>query len=246
MKTIMDIFRRMRTASRKAFGREPTVAIDIDVPMEFHGNDYCGWNVPCGILGAKSIVVDVGVGEDISFSCSLIEKFGCRVFGFDPTPRAVAYAKRQSLPNFKFFEYGLGATGGPAKFYLPSEQSHVSGSITHEQHLGLVPIDVELIDVDGLFRTTGTERITLLKMDIEGAEYDVIASSQFRRNAARIDVLCIEFHHRWPNIGSASTIKAVECLRGLGFRCAWVSPQTNEEFLFINASSFPPGVPHSN
>jgi len=41
--------------------------------------------------------------------------------------------------------------------------------------------------------------IDLLKMDIEGAEYDVLADMISQR--IPVKQLLVEFHHRWPQIG---------------------------------------------
>ena len=50
-----------------------------------------------------------------------------------------------------------------------------------------------------LMRDLGHERLDVLKMDIEGAEYEVVADVL----ASGIDIgqLLIEFHHRFSNVG---------------------------------------------
>src|SRR5437899_9092254 len=58
--------------------------------VELHGDpDYGGWRVCPEGIDADSIVYDIGVGEDISFAISLIEKYRLRVWAFDPTPRSI-------------------------------------------------------------------------------------------------------------------------------------------------------------
>ena len=48
-----------------------------------------------------------GVGEDASFDLGIIERFGCSVFAFDPTPRAIAFAEpiaaRLRQPSVAFY-----------------------------------------------------------------------------------------------------------------------------------------------
>jgi hypothetical protein len=62
-----------------------------------------------------------------------------------------------------------------------------------------------------IMKELGHGSIDLLKMDIEGAEYGVIedlSSSQIP-----IGQICVEFHHRWKEIGPSKTRRAIDCLR---------------------------------
>jgi FkbM family methyltransferase len=181
--------------------------------------------------------VDVGIGEDISFSTSLITRYGCTVHGFDPTPRAIEYVRRLAPEHFVLHEYGVAAEPGTATFYLPNDSRHVSGSLQPARHLGATRIEVRLAGMRDVFDLVGAPRIDLLKIDIEGAEYGLLDSDAFRDSASRIDRLCVEFHHRWPEFGSRATLDAVAGLGRLGFRCAWRSKSTNEEFLFVRPAN---------
>lgn len=234
MERVKDLYRRVRVATRRAIGTEPSVRIDVSVPLEFHGNDYCGWCIPKGLLNARSLVVDVGLGEDISFSRSLIDHYGCIVHGFDPTPRAINYVRRLGQRNFVLHELGVSAESGRAAFYLPNNTGFVSGSLHRAGHLGENRIEVALTGIRDVFGIVGSDRIHLLKLDIEGSEYDLLGSAAFRQCAERIDLLCVEFHHRWQEFGSDATLSAVATLKSLGYGCAWRSRSTNEEFLFVN------------
>ncbi len=229
-------YRKLRVAIKQKLQIEPVVLVEKKLPLEFHGNDYCGWSIPVGHLGSNSVVVDVGLGEDISFSRSIIQKYGCTVHGFDPTPRAIHYVNRIADPKLVLHEFGVAAQGGQATFYLPNDDAHVSGSLSRSSHVGQHGIEVSLIALKDIFLLLGAERIHLLKLDIEGTEFDLIADEKFKEYAARIDCLCIEFHHRWSNFGKESTLNAVQRLRELGFRCAWRAKSTNEEFMFVNDS----------
>jgi hypothetical protein len=70
-------------------------------------------------------------------------------------------------------------------------------------------------------------------MDIEGAEFDLLDSENFSKCAMYIDILCIEFHHRWRQFGVHRLRKAVDKLKSLGFECVWRNSETNEEFTFV-------------
>lgn len=77
----------------------------------------------------------------------------------------------------------------------------------------------------------GSARIDVLKMDIEGAEYDLLPA--IVRCPVPIGQLLIEFHHR-AGIGSLKdTVNGVEQLRSAGFQLFHVS-ETSSEFSFLH------------
>lgn len=232
-----DRLRALRVAGKQLLGIEPRVRVGADRALEFHGSAAGGWCIVRDSLGAGAVVVDVGLGEDVAFAESIIRTYGCAVEGFDPTPRAIRYVRDRAVPGLRLHEFGLGATSGRAEFYLPNNAEHVSGSVTPERHLGRDRIEVELRSVGDVFDTLGADRIDLLKLDIEGTEYDVIAGEDFARRAPSIGQLCVEFHHRWDGRGKRSTDDAVARLGALGFVCVWSSPTTNEEFTFVRVDA---------
>ena len=239
---LLRLYRSLRVIGRQMLGDEPIICVDIRVPLEFHGNDYCGWCIPRDSLGQESVVVDIGLGEDVSFSQSLISRYGCNVHGFDPTPRAVQYVKGLGETNLVLHEFAVAARKGEATFHLPNNSTHVSGSLSKAAHVGQQALKVNVVTLRDVFEFTRRRDIDLLKVDIEGAEYELIADHNFAEYAPHIKCLCIEFHHRWSNFGKQATITALRRLRGLGFRCAWRARTTNEEFMFVNtrhASSRP-------
>jgi len=236
MFSLAETCRVLRVLVRRVRGIEPRVKASVRLPLEFHGNTAGGWKIQRDSLDARSVVVDIGIGEDASFSESIIRKYGCVVNGFDPTPRAIGYAQRLKNDRLRLFALGLGVRAGSAQFFLPNNDAHVSGSLTREAHLGKQQLEVQIATLSQVFEMLRCDGIDLLKLDIEGTEYEVIESEDFRRHASGIRQLCVEFHHRWQGRGRQSTERALRTLEGLGFRCAWYSRSTNEEFLFVNTS----------
>ena len=57
------------------------------------GSKLASWYVPDDLFGEESICYCFGAGEDISFECELIEEYQCKVFSFDPTPRAIQHVE---------------------------------------------------------------------------------------------------------------------------------------------------------
>ena len=80
----------------------------------------------------------------------------------------------------------------------------------------------------------GHDHIHIVKMDIEGAEYDVI--EDIYQSNVRPDQMLIEFHHRFPGVGTLKTRDAINKVRAMGYQLFSVS-DTKEEFGFIRRQS---------
>jgi FkbM family methyltransferase len=63
--------------------------------VERHGTKYGGFYYPSDLPGldSNSVVYCVGAGEDITHDVILAKKLGCKVFIFDPTPRAIKHVE---------------------------------------------------------------------------------------------------------------------------------------------------------
>ena len=92
----------------KIFLGQELFYIQRKCPTERHGSEYGGWTICPSDLNRNSVVYSLGVGDDISFDISLIEKYGVTVYAFDPTPKSVKWVKSQRLPKeFNFYEYAV-------------------------------------------------------------------------------------------------------------------------------------------
>lgn len=160
------------------------------------GSQYGGWWVPVRELGPDSIVYLAGAGEDISFDCGLIERFGCRVVSVDPTPRAIEYV-RNNAPSqgYDFVPVGLGGTDRKERFYAPADSSHVSHSIANLQKTSRY-FEADLRCLKSLMFERGHAAVDLLKVDVEGAEYEVLDHLLSEKILPRI--LCVEFDQPAP------------------------------------------------
>ena len=76
----------------------------------------------------------------------------------------------------------------------------------------------------------GHETIDVLKLDIEGAEYEVLES--LIDDAIRPRQFLVEFHHRFTDAGIETTKQAVRALKKQGYGLFSVS-RSVEEFCFI-------------
>ncbi len=149
---------------------EKEAALRPQLNLQRIGTDYGGWVVPAAMIRPDWICYCGGVGEDVSFDLGLIERFGCSVFAFDPTPRAITYVAEEVAngPKFHFLPVGLWAEDTTLRFYAPANPAHVSHSIVNLQKRDTY-FEAPCRSVPALMRELGHDRIDLLKIDIEGA-----------------------------------------------------------------------------
>jgi FkbM family methyltransferase len=190
---------------------------------EVLGSSYGGWAVILDALHPDSIVYSVGVGEDISFDLALIDRVGCAVHAFDPTPIAVDWIARQALPSrLLFHPVGLGALDEEVEFQIPPIQGWHSYSLTAEPNAaqrGTVSCPIRKLTT--LMSDFGHLHLDLLKMDIEGFEYPVI--DDLALSQVRPSQLLVEFHHLLYTHTHQQTRDAVAKVLALGYDLFWVS-----------------------
>lgn len=222
--------RRLKRAIRTLLGRGPLQKVQTLCERISLGNDGARWCVCPDGLGPSSVVYSVGVGEEISFDLELIRRFGVCVHAFDPTPRSIEWLGKQSLSgNFLFHPYGVADFDGHAKFLPPVNPAHVSHTLV-ERHTPWPAIEVPVRRLSSILRDLGHDRIDLLKMDIEGAEYAVL--KDLLDSGIQVRQLLVEFHHRWREIAIEKTRQAIRNLNSAGYRIFDVSP-TGEEYGFL-------------
>ncbi len=224
----------VKRAGRLLTGRDVIYHYDTHPRKTTLGTVYGGWTIVPEGLDANSVMYSFGVGDDISFDLAAIELFGLQVHGFDPSPHIPSWVASQTLPsNYTFHAYGLGVTDGAASFFAPNGGDMYS---MRERHGTGTEREIQLPvrSLLNIVQSLETHRIDVLKIDIEGAEYDILPS--IVSCPVLIKQLLIEFHHR---IGVASlddTVRAVQYLRVAGFQLFHVS-ETSSEFSFLHKDS---------
>lgn len=183
------IRRRAVAIERRVVLGRPTSPTDLG--LEKIGSGYGGWIVPTRRMTADWICYCGGVGEDITFDLGIIERFGCAVYAFDPTPRAIAFVTSHAADQarFVFRPVGLWSEDTSLPFFAPRDPSHVSHSAVNLQRTDTF-FEADVRSIPTLMRDLGHERIDLLKLDIEGAEHRVIRS--LLDAGVRPTVVCLE------------------------------------------------------
>jgi len=214
-------------------GRMTAIRKSVRVPSAWYGNVYGGFFVNPSLINSQSIVYSFGIGEDISFDRMMIEQHHCQLFAFDPTPKSIQWVKNQHLPQeFHFQEYGLATETGMAEFNLPANDQYVSGSlVSHQKVDATKKVSVPMKSFVDIVNDLNHKQIDVLKMDIEGSEFDVIET--ILNSDVIIDQFLIEFHERFFEDGRQRLKRALKLMKQHGYKVFGVS-ETYEEVSFIH------------
>lgn len=142
-------------------------------------------------LGPDSIVFDVG-GYRGDFAALIHERYGCRVFVFEPHPafHRACVDRFAAVEAIQPLNYGLSDIEG--SFGLTDS---VDGSSFISERKGDLPeLECRLRALPDVLEELGVERIGLMKINIEGGEYDLLQSMADRDLFGRVDSLQIQFH----------------------------------------------------
>lgn len=204
---------------------------EIRIGKRWFGSEYGGFYACPDPLHASSIVYSFGVGEDITFDEELISQFSCTVYAFDPTPKSIRFMAEKENKKIHFTPVGIHGYDGTTDFFLPKNPDYVSGSV--KKHTGVEEkITVPVKKFSTIAKELQHAKVDLLKMDIEGAEYDVI--DNILASGVVITQILIEFHHRFDGIGISKTKELLRKMKLAGYKIAAIS-DSHEEYSFIKA-----------
>ncbi len=235
MTDLVHGLRRLKWHGMRALGREFVPEPVVQLPTERHGTYYGGWELWCDPLGPDSVLWSFGIGRDLSFDLSLIDRTGAHLHAFDPTPEAVEYVSRQIRPaRLHFHPWGVAARDGLASF-RPLFRDPDRVRYSHDYSLREASGDPRAVTLPvrrlrTLARDLAVERVSVLKMDVEGAEFEVL--DDLLQEGPAVDQLLVEFHHFWDGtIDRTQTM--IDRLSGGGFRLYCVS-ETGRECSFVH------------
>lgn len=215
--------------------RPPLHKPEVKPKYKFLGTQYGGWPLIEADFTKGALIYSFGVGEDLSFDLAAIERYSCRVEAFDPTPKSLDWVVRQSLPRqLTFHPIGIAAHDGETVFFPPANDGDTSFSATAAGNQDKSKRITAVVNrLSTIVERLGGVPPDILKMDIEGFEYEVlpdVMASGFRPGQ-----LLIEFHHRMYENTEEQTFDAVELLKAEGYALFYVS-SSGHEYGFVHES----------
>jgi len=199
----------------------------LDCAKQTLGSQYGSHTACLDNLSKHSVIYSAGIGEDVSFDLEILERTGGVLHAFDPTPRSLEWLETQTLPErFHVHGYGLASFDGTAMFNPPKNPEHISHTILDRPETSEGAFEVQLRRVETIAEELGHTVIDVLKLDIEGAEYDVLDDLQ--RGDLVVNQMLIEFHHQFESIPFSRTQAAVKQIEGMGLQLFHISDCARE------------------
>lgn len=145
-------------------------------------DNYGAWPVCTNLLPPNPLVYSFGIGGDISFDVAMVSDFHARaVFCYDPTIDEESFATLSNAKdaNLSFSQIGLGASNKVIHFYKsrnPKIGSMVSTPGLKGYHTDPF-LTAPVHDIATLAAINGHTWIDLIKLDVEGGEFEVFLQS---------------------------------------------------------------------
>jgi len=158
---------------------------------------------------AQSVVLDVGGnrGQSVKFFRSLFKDV--EIYSFEPSPSIFKLLDDLAIKKFHAFNLGISSTNGVKTFYessldeastfdLPNVNSewHKTKSrilgVDREDMYSSVSVPVKTLD--SIIYENNIHNIFLLKVDVEGHEYEVLSGARLALSTKIIENIQIERH----------------------------------------------------
>lgn len=119
-------------------------------------------------------------------------------------------------------QLALGAAAGVLELHLPPTDAHQDYLVTKLAIPGWEPVEVPCATLDESFARWGVSQIDLLKIDVEGAEPEVIAGGRAVLSSGRVRAMVCEFSGAHLQRSGLTAQAVIADLEGLGFQHARV------------------------
>jgi FkbM family methyltransferase len=180
------------------------------------GSSYGSWLVPDGLIGEGWVCYCVGAGGDVSFDLELIRRYGATVRAVEPVAGYVQEAIEAGAGEARFsvHQAAIATSDGPIRMQVTHDEGSRSVSLA-----GLYDSS-SFIELPGrtlasLMAELGDDHIDLLKLDVEGGEYDLLPTLDLR--SLGVKAFAVQLHHT----GSVSDARRlIERLREDGYEPA--------------------------
>ena len=146
-------------------------------------------------MNSDSVVFDVG-GFRGDFAAEIHDRYRCRIHVFEPV-RAYydqLVERFRDCPQIAVHPYGLG--GHSDRVWMSVEENRSSHAASGP---GTRTEPAEIVSFDECAQRLGIGAFDLVKINIEGAEYDLLGHLIASRWVERIRDLQVQFHHFVPD-----------------------------------------------
>jgi FkbM family methyltransferase len=194
----------------------------------------------------EDVVLDVGanIGYFTRILSAIVGSKG-RVHAFEPMPSAIRLLKKntETLDNVTLHEVALSNKEGTSDFFI-TKYGDVSsfGRDTHSASAKLISVKTDTID--NIIKEE--IRIDLIKIDVEGYEYEVLMGAMETIRMKR-PLLYFEYVDRYTQDRGITIENFRSLLKPLGYSLGWISPDfPNSSLISEKYSGYLIAVPEGN
>ncbi|HEV3160149.1 MAG TPA: FkbM family methyltransferase [Xanthobacteraceae bacterium] len=178
-------------------------------------------------LGSQSHVLDLGANYGL-FAKAVTARFGCRCIAVEPSPEPFAAIVETSL--ISKLQAAAASQSGTVPFHIAPDS--VFNSLYRTSEVIRV-IEVPAISFPDLFDLVGVSPLDLLKMDIEGAEIELLNTCP-PSILQQIRQINVEFHDHCDLTPASEVRSTLARLHRLGFFSVRMSRNGHHDTWLIN------------
>lgn len=171
------------------------------------------------VHGKKDLTI-VDCGANVGLTAYYFKDFAKTVYAVEPSKQHIDCMKlmitQNKIENIEIMPCAVSKENGKAKFY--HNENVTMFSLRQEVNNKAEFEEVETKTMEQIMKDLKLKHIDILKMDIEGSEYDVFTSKGFEAVADKIDCILGEFH-TWSGINPN---QFATCLMDLGYEFKWI------------------------
>jgi FkbM family methyltransferase len=176
-----------------------------------------------GAIGSDSVVWDIGANVGL-YTRQFVEAGARSVVAFEPAPESVATLQKEfaGSTTVKVMPVALASAGGVAAF--SSDGSSVTNSLVEGCDDSRPTVEVRVMRADEVVREFNLDMPTVMKIDVEGYEVDVIRGMGTILDSPKLRHVFVEVHFRALNRRGLDVgpNEIVSRLQAAGFKIDWL------------------------
>ena len=183
-KRILKLFSRIKDSCQN-ISNEEIQTLRCAPWFEVNGDETLRLDYP---LDEKSLVFDVG-GYKGDFAMQIYNKYNCKIYIFEPVPEFNQYMKNRffKLTNVELYNFGL--SNSTRKEFI-SKLADGSSIFTNSSE----KVEIQLKSIIDFMNEKKLNKVDLIKINIEGGEYDLLESLIEGNYIDKFNNLQIQFH----------------------------------------------------
>jgi len=177
-----------------------------------------GWFLKRYLSGTNGQIFDVGANEgEWSMAAREFSSGENEIHCYEPDPRAAKNLRERTknMSSINVTESAVGEEVGRVKFYTSKESTELS-TVNPIKRRNYESGKVSMTTIDEEVYSNGVENVSLLKIDVEGYESEVIKGASESLKKGLVDCIQFEYGEGWLEAGNTLT-NVIMFLSRMGF-----------------------------